>query len=149
MGAPKGNQFWKLAASIGRNKIFSSPENLKASCAEYFETTDKRKWAKKDFIRSGEGAGTVVDLPTDTPYTQSGICLFLGIDEKTWWNYGNDQNYKDFFPIVAWANQIIETQQREGALVGAFNAPLIARMHNLADKQEITGNQVKITIKKK
>lgn len=28
MGAPKGNQFWKLRSKHGRDKLFSSPEIL-------------------------------------------------------------------------------------------------------------------------
>jgi hypothetical protein len=145
MAAPIGNQFWKLRSKHGREKIFESPENLWQAAVEYFEATDKRKWIQKDWV--GKDAHQV-ERETDTPYTITGLCLYLDIDEKSFNNYTNKEEYKDFFPIITRIRQIIYTQKFEGATVGAYNANIIARDLGLRDKQEIAGNFTEKKIKK-
>jgi hypothetical protein len=133
MGATPGNQWWKLRAKHGRDKTFSSPEHLWESCMEYFEATDKRKWVKKDWV--GKDA-TQVDREVDTPYTLSGLCLFLDIDVRTWNNYKNQDSHKEFIPVISHVEQIMYTQKFEGATVNTFNANIIARDLGLAEKTE-------------
>lgn len=131
MAAPVGNQFWKLRATHGRDLIFSSPEILWQACIEYFEATDKRKWYKTDF--KGKDV-TEVQIPTDTPYTITGLHIFLDIDYKTWELY---KGREDFIQIIDKVEKIIYTQKLEGAAVGAYNASIIARDLGLADKKEV------------
>lgn len=134
MAAAKNNQWWKLRAKHGRDKTFSSPEHLWESCEQYFEVTEKRKWNKTDF--RGKDAEKVI-IPTETPFTLQGLCLFLGIDVRTWNDYKNLESHKDFHPITTHVEQIIYVQKFEGATVGAFNANIIARDLGLVDKKEI------------
>ena len=134
MAATKGNQWWKLRAKHGRDKIFKTPALLWEACVEYFEATDKRKWIQKDWV--GKDAYEV-ERETDTPYTITGLCIFLDIDIRTWRNYKNLDVNKDFFPIITHVENIIYTQKFEGATVGAFNANIIARDLGLKDTKEI------------
>ena len=134
MAATPGNQWWKLRSKHGRDKIFSNPDILWEACCEYFEATDNRKWVKKDWV--GKDA-IEVERETETPYTISGLCLFLGIDENTWRVYRSGDSYKDFFQVVTRVEQIIYTQKFEGATVGAFSANIIARDLGLSDKHEL------------
>ena len=90
MAAPIGNQFWKLRSKHGRDKIFSTPEILWESCCEYFEVTDSRKWNKIEF--NGKDA-IKCEIPTDTPYTWTGLYLFLDIDHETWRKYESRQDF--------------------------------------------------------
>lgn len=136
MAATPGNQWWKLRSKHGRDKIFTAPEILWEAACEYFEATDKRKWVKKDWV--GKDAQEV-DRETDTPYTLSGLCLFLDIDEDTLNNYGTKEEYKDYFGVVTRVKRVIYTQKFEGAAVGAYNANIIARDLGLADKKELAG----------
>lgn len=131
MAAPKGNEFWRQRSKHGRDKIFSTPEILWEAAQEYFEATDKRKWNKVDF--KGKDAEEVL-IPTDTPYTLTGLRLFIDVDAKTWLNYKNN---KDFFQVITRIEEIIYTQKFEGATVGAYNANIIARDLGLADKSEV------------
>lgn len=131
MAAPVGNQFWKLRATHGRDLIFSSPEILWQACIEYFEATDKRKWYKTDF--KGKDVSEV-QIPTDTPYTLTGLFVFLDITMQTWIDY---RNREDFIDVIKRVEQIMYTQKLEGAAVGAFNASIIARDLGLADKKEV------------
>lgn len=134
MGAPKGNQFWKLRTSHGREKIFSNPELLWQEACKYFEYTDERKWLKKDWV--GKDAEEVT-RESETPYTKSGLCVFLDISE---WRLLNDlkKSSEDFSQVVSRIEQIIYTQKIEGASVGAFNSSIVARELGLTDKQDIT-----------
>lgn len=134
MSATPGNQFWKLRSSHGRDKIFSSPEILWDSCLQYFEATDKRKWLKTEF--HGKDANECI-VPMETPYTWTGLYLFLDISHTTWQQY---EKLEDFNAISTCVRNIIYTQKFEGAAVGAFNANIIARDIGLTDKQESTVN---------
>lgn len=139
MSAPLGNQFWKLRSKHGRDKIFTDPQILWEAACEYFEATDKRKWTKKDWV--GKDA-MEVERENETPYTKSGIALFIGCEWRTIEALKDNDN-KDFLSIVTRIEQIIWTQKFEGATVGAFNSSIIARELGLSDKQE-----QEVTIKK-
>jgi len=146
--APKGNQFWKLRSSIGRDKIFESPEQLWKGCQEYFESVDNRKWIRVEY--NGKDA-TRCEVPNETPYTLTGLCLFLDIDLKTWNNYKNRSEDKHFSQTIAQVENIIYTQKYEGAMVGAFNANITARDLGLRDSKDIdhsvgNGKKIKLTI---
>lgn len=139
MAAKKNNQWWKLRAKHGRDKIFSSPEMLWNACTEYFDATDNRKWIKKDWV--GKDAEPV-DRESITPYTLTGLFIFLDIDRSTWDNYRSESAYKDFFPVTSRVEEIIYTQKFEGATVGAFNASIIARDLGLAERTENTNQNI-------
>jgi hypothetical protein len=130
MAAPLMNQFWKQRSKHGRDKIFSTPDLLWEACTEYFEATDQRKWIKTEF--NGKDA-VKCEVPTETPYTLTGLFIFLDIDRKTWDLY---RNREDFIPVTTRVEQIITTQKLEGAIVGAFNANIVARIEGLSDKVE-------------
>lgn len=132
--------FWKMRSKNGRDKIFSSPEMLWQSACEYFEATDNRKWTKKDWV--GKDA-TQVERKFDTPYTMTGLALFLDVDIRTLRNYGTNEVYKDFFPIYNKIKEVMYTQKFEGAAVGAFSQNIIARELGLSEKtnQEVTVTQ--------
>jgi len=130
MSAPKGNQFWKLRSKHGRDKIFSSPEVLWDACCEYFEATDARKWNKTEF--NGKDAKEC-KVPTETPYTWTGLYLFLDIDHETWRKY---EKLEDFVATCTRVRHIVYTQKLEGAAVGAFNANIISRDIGLVEKAQ-------------
>lgn len=135
MPASKNNQWWKLRAKHGRDKIFENPEMLWQSCVEYFEATDKRKWNKIEY--KGNPLRKV-SIPTDTPYTLSGLYIFLDIGQSTWSDYKNKEDYKDFSVVIKKVEDIIYTQKFEGATVGAFNPNIIARDLGLIEKKEVS-----------
>jgi len=140
MGAAKGNQWWKLRAKHGRDAIFTDPNTLLEACEEYFIETDKRKWLKKEAIKSGSECGKTVDVPTETPYSLTGLCIFLDVNTQYFDDFKKSETYKnnkDFSLVITRVEEIIDTHQFEGAVVGAFNANIIARKLGLTDKSEI------------
>ncbi len=136
MPAPLGNQFWKLRSKHGRDKLFKDPQLLLEACFEYFEITANRKWTKKDWV--GKDA-TMVERENETPFTYSGLSLYLGCEWRTFVDLKNDNN-KDFLQVVTRVEQIIYTQKIEGASVGAFNSSIVARELGLKDNQDLTSN---------
>jgi hypothetical protein len=137
MPAPEGNQFWKLRASHGRELEYKTPDELQPEIIAYLEYCDENPWYKNEAIKSGDRAGEIIKIPTARPYTIGGLCIYLGITQKTWLNY---KEREDFLQLITWAEEVCRTQKFEGAAVGAFNANIISRDLGLADKQDINAN---------
>lgn len=137
MAAPKGNNYWQFRNKHGRDFKYT-PEALWDEAVKYFEWISQSVWNKKEAIKSGDMAGSVMDVPTSTPMSIKGFCLFADIDHVTFMNYESDkEEYKDFFTIATRVRHIIESQQFEGATVGAYNTNIIARSLGLVDKKEV------------
>lgn len=137
--------FWKRRAKHGRDKLFANAELLWKAACNYFEWCDENPWIKKDWV--GKDAEEV-ERPVARPYTLSGLCLYLGVGEAYFRQFKSEQKKcpPDFSTVIDQIYSTIETQQFEGAAVGAFNANIISRKLGLADKQEtkvtsITVNQ--------
>jgi len=143
MPAPKGNTYWTYREFFGRKKKLT-PEEWYNKIVGYIEYMKTQVWNKKEAIKSGEMAGTLIDIPTQTPMSIGGLCLFAKIDENTFARYLSENNYEDYWAITTWAKLIIETQQFEGAVVGAYNQNIIARKLGLVDKRDVTTDGEKI-----
>lgn len=85
MPAPKYNLF-ALGNNGGRPRVFKSPEDLELKCMEYFEAciTDKMV------------------------ITITGLCLWLGVTRKTVSRWQNEEEFKEFSPIINRAIQSVE-----------------------------------------
>lgn len=138
MAAPKNNEFWKLRSKHGRDKIFATPEIMKEAADEYFEHQSKQQWVKTDF-RGKESQ--MVQIPTSSPFTLTGLCLFLGVNTKYFTEFEKDCT-KDFSEVIMYIREVIYTQKFEGAAVGAYNANIISRDLGLVDKKDITEKTV-------
>lgn len=131
MSAPKNNQFWKLRSKHGRDKIFDTPEIMRDAADEYFSYQSKQKWVKTDF-RGKESQ--MVEIPTSSPFTLTGLCLFLGVNTKYFTEFEKNCS-EDFSEVIHYIREVIYTQKFEGAAVGAYNANIISRDLGLADNQ--------------
>lgn len=160
MGAPAGNQFWKLRSKHGRDKIFATPDDLWEAACNYFQWCDENPWTTRKAIQKnmpvkkkvGKKIQTVMEeqtqrevTPTQRPYSLSGLCIYLGASTNWLREFESacvSRDDKDFLDVIARVKETIETQQFEGAVVGAFNANIIARKLGLADKQQhdLSGN---------
>lgn len=137
MPAPAGNQFWKARAKHGRDKIFSSPQDLWVACVEYFEWVESNPlWEAK--VTQYQGVPVDMTLPKMRAMTISGLCLFLDICEDTWANYRKNE---DFFGVISKAEKVIYNQKLSGAAADLLNANIIARELGLKDQvsKEVSG----------
>jgi hypothetical protein len=156
-GAPKGNQFWKLRSKHGRDNLFSDPNLLWETACEYFQWADEHPWYKNEQVKQQakpfkdeetgkvEWPSQIVSIPTQRPYTLSGLCLYLNCDEDTFKSYGKEETKKDFFVVVHAIREVIDTQQFEGATVGVFNQSIISQKLGLATKINSEQNIIQYT----
>lgn len=136
MAAPmKGNQFWKARVSHGRKLIFKTPTILWAACVEYFEWCEENPLQEEKVFHAA-GVITHAKVNKIRAMTLGGLCIFLDVDQSTWFNYVRK---KDFFKVTKKVDEIIRNQKFTGAAADLLNANIIARDLGLVDKKEHTG----------
>lgn len=135
MAAPKGNQFWKVRSSHGRNPIFATPDILWNACLEYFDWVEKHP-LKESQAFAYQGDVQIKEIPKMRAMTITGLCIFLDIATVTWNEYRTKEGFSN---VTTRAEDIIRSQKFEGASAGLLNANIIARDLGLADKNELTG----------
>jgi hypothetical protein len=145
MAAPIGNQFWKLRSKHGRNKLFETPQLLLEAAYEYFEWCHEHPWVKTE-TNIGINKNYVKSIPTERPFTLSGLCLYCHASSTYWKEFRSNckETSKDFLPVIETIEEIIYTQKFEGAAIGVFNANLIARELGLKEQTEHSG-EIKTT----
>ena len=136
MSAPKGNQFWKLRNKHGRSKRFASPEQLWEAACEYFAYCDRTPWKAIKNKTKGEIKENE-ESPTQRPYSLTGLMAYLDVS-KSFWNDFKKGSHEDFSVVITRIENVIRTQQLEGAIVGAFNPNIVSRIIGLSDKQKVT-----------
>ena len=139
MAAPKGNQFWKLRNKHNAEALFESSELLLQSAYEYFEWCDKHNWYKQEAVKSGSECGRIIDIPVKRPYSISGLCTYLNCSQKSF-NRFKKKLDGEFLEVINRIDNIIETQQFEGAVTGIFNTSIISKKLGLRESADITSN---------
>lgn len=136
MAAPKGNEFWKVRSTHGRNPIFKSPEELETACEEYFQWAhDTPLW--EDKVTSFQGSNTHEPIAKMRAMTLDGLHLFLDISTQTWADY---RNREDFVEVVTRVEKAIRAQKFAGAAADLLNPNIIARDLGLSDNSSTTHN---------
>jgi hypothetical protein len=131
-----GNRFWQARSRSGLRPTFETPEALWDACEEYFEwCEDNPLWEEKGF--SFQGVVTKERFAKMRAMTAAGLCLFLGIAERTWRDWR--QSRPDLLPVITRVEAVIYTQKFAGAAADLLNPNIIARDLGLADRQEHTG----------
>lgn len=133
MSAPIGNKFWEARSSHGRAPIFASPDDLWASCLEYFEWVEANPLYESQAF-AYQGNVTLKELPKMRAMTIAGLCIFLDISVKTWAEY---RERDGFTPITTRVDEIIQTQKFQGAAADLLNPNIIARDLGLTDKSKV------------
>lgn len=138
MPAPKGNEYWEFRNKHGAPFAYNHI-TLWKEFEDYCAWITKKTWFKNEAIKSGDLAGQIVSIPTTTPMSIESFCIFADIVRQTFINYERAED-KDLMEVATRIRHIIETQQFEGATVGAFNQSIIAAKLGLASKTDITTN---------
>lgn len=133
MAAPKGNKFWEMRSTHGRNPIFKNPDDLWDACCQYFEYVHENPLLE-DKAFAFQGVVTHEPVAKMRAMTLSGLCIYLDIDDVTWKNY---RERDDFFRVTSRAEKIIYEQKFTGAAADLLNANIIARDLGLQDKQSV------------
>lgn len=132
--------FWKQRTSFTKSQICRIPYFLKAACEEYFTWCEDNPLYEAKFVFSETRY-----LEKPRAMTLAGLCIFLGIDRRTWnrWRKGKDD---DFIAVVEWVDEVIRDQKFAGAAVNLFNSNIIMRDLGLVDKTENKNIDVTPTI---
>lgn len=131
VGKTKTNNTDKPARKVGRPRAYT-PETLEARFEEYVN------WAEANpiYINKVSG-GEIIPVPTDRPLSLVGFCVFADIVENTFREY---EKLEEFSSVTTRARTAFANSQIEGALVGAYNPNIVARLQGLADRQDVTTN---------
>jgi hypothetical protein len=118
-----------------------TPEALCDKFNEYFEYMKTQTWQKTDAIKSGDMAGETIYIPINTPLSRKSFCIFANISEDTLRNYAsNKESYTEYFEVTTRALDIIDNNQIEGAIVGVYNANIVARINGIKEQVDNTTN---------
>lgn len=119
----------------GRPRKFPHPNDLWEACLEYFAWVEAHPLKEqKVFHHQGEITHTTVDRMR--AMTIRSLCLFLEIDQSTFFEYAKRDGFSKVCAVV---KDAIFDQKLIGAAANMLNASIIARDLGLADKREITG----------
>ena len=157
MAAPKGNRFWKLRRKNGRDKLFASPDVLWEEACGYFDWVDKHSWMQEELVKY-QGVATPADLKLKRPYTLCGLCFYLGCSESYFRVFKYKLREKEgnglltdedlgFSETIAAIEQVIRTQQLEGAMLGAFNCNIVRSQLDLTEKDEVVAEKSPLEVK--
>lgn len=133
---PKNTTDSKPTRKVGRPRAYT-PEALETKFEEYVG------WAKANPIHINKvSAGEIIAVPTERPLTLVGFCVFADIVENTFREY---ERLAEFLSVTTRARTAFANSQIEGALIGAYNPNIVARLQGLADRQDVTTNGKEIT----
>lgn len=143
----KGNTAYNLRTKAGISKLFETPEMFLTEALKYFNHADNNPWLKQEQLKIPPKAfkdddgkvyfpDQIIEMPTQKPYTIEGLCLFLGITLQTFLNYEKKEGYNAFFETLSYVRMLIDNQQLEGGLVGAFNSAIVIRKLGLKEQIE-------------
>lgn len=143
-----GNEFWKLAPTIGRKKVFETPEILWTAACEYFNYCNNTPLIEIDFRGK---AIQRVEIPKMRAMSYEGLAFFLGVATSHFHTLRAENEKKikaenntklkeeaaEFLKVLTRIDQIIFTQQYEGAAAGFLNPMIVARKLALREHQAI------------
>lgn len=142
MGAPKGNQFWKLRSKHGRDKLFETPELLWNAACEYFQWCDDNP-LKEQKLFHYQGNVTSKDIDKLRAYTLNGLFLYLDCNNAYFRQFKEalkdktDEMSKDFSTVITRIEKTIYEQKFTGASADLLNANIISRDLGLVDRKDV------------
>jgi hypothetical protein len=121
-----GNQFYKLASFTGRPKLFDTPADLLAAAFDYFDWVENNPLIKYGVY--GNDA-KIIGVPKMRAMSLEGLCCHIGVC--------NLRRYKqnaDFAHVCELIYNAIYVHNLDGALVGALNPCIVARVLGLRER---------------
>jgi len=134
MSFQKGNSLWKLRKNPGRPRKYKTADDVRQAALDYFEWASDNPLIEQKLV-SYQGESYLEPVPKMRPFTKQGLAVYMGVSINTWLSYEKDS---DFLDVCAWVNDVIFTQQYEGASTGLLQHQIVARYLGLAEKQEVT-----------
>jgi hypothetical protein len=125
-------------------------KELEFTFNEWLAQIKDQSFYKPELIRSGDRAGSIIDVPVYKPLTIAGFCLFANISVQTFNTYCNAEVQKDneLLETSVHIREHIQDSQIAGAIAGHYNSNIVSRLNSLKDASEIelTGSKEVINI---
>jgi hypothetical protein len=141
MGAPIGNEYYKVRLKDGKDKQYETPQKLLDACNEYFQWCIENPLVEEQ-ANVYQGTVRKFTLSKLRAFTVHGLCNFLDISTTTWSNYRN-HNGKEYLTVVSRVDQMLYDQKFTGAAANLLNSNIIARDLGLQDKKVIEDKRPK------
>ena len=123
-----GNQHWLARSTYGSNPKYT-PDTLWDACLQYFQWVEDNPLFEEKVFHTA-GIITRTNVAHIRAMTIGGLCLFLDIAQKTWFEYAKKPAYGN---VITQATEIIRKQKFEGASADLLNPNIIARDLGLRD----------------
>lgn len=139
-GFTAGNKWWKARGRHGRLPTYPEGDDgarlLLDNLEDYFQWSEDNP-LMEDKLFAYEGSVTHEDATKLSVLTIVGACVFLGITKSTWYDW--KARRPDLSDVLAWAEHSMEMHNTRGASAGLLNPMIVARIHGLAERTEVTG----------
>jgi len=120
-------------STVGRSRMFETPDDLMAACQEYLDWNSANPlMEEKPFCFQGQIIMAEIAKPRAPSIVA--LCTHLGIHRHTWQNYRISE---EFDLVCEEVEARMRTYKFERAVAGLMNSTLIARDLGLVDKQEV------------
>lgn len=136
-----GGRPFTIASRVGRPPKYATAMELAEVADKYFEwcddnqieTSSRKLVGAEQSAKSGSKAKSdETKFTAKRAYTLDGFCLYAGI--SNWSKYKKDHaDDEEFVRLLYAIEQTIRDQQVTGALVGIYNANIVARLNGLAE----------------
>ena len=145
MPAPEGNTYWEYRKKHGRDRVFSSPDDLLDRCMAYFKWVDENPLKRSEVVKYKDCA-ELMEVPVCRAYTKNALADFCQVS-----CYNTIAEYKKrgegFSNVITYVESVIYNQKFENAAGGLLNPNIIARDLGLVDKKDMTSDGEKIAPK--
>ena len=131
----------------GRPPKFKTPEELAEKAEGYFQYCDTHPievWQRKAAAANQSaknGSGVKSDEGTmyiRRPYTLDGLMLWLDLG-MNWRDFRAYHADDDFSAVIRTLDARVRDQQVSGAVVGMYNANLVARLNGISESVQVEG----------
>lgn len=143
-------ELWRQKPGVPKARLFADGELLRSEVRKYFEWCDTNPRYRTELVKF-QGMADDYHVPIRRPYTIQGLTTYLGVSEgylraskaqltaKIEAGKG-DEIDADIIDAIEWAEQVIKTQHFEGGLTGEYSQQIVARLHGLVDRQDVTSD---------
>ncbi len=149
MAAPLGNKYHLLNDNFINPKKFLKPEDLAIAYVMYYNDLKDNPKVVQEPIKSGDNAGTCMEVKKERVPSILGFCAYCGIDDVTFLNYKRREGYEAFFSTAKLIDTNIKANQLDMSFIGLANAPIGSKVLGLIEKkeEEVTKKKITVTIK--
>lgn len=132
----------------GRPRVIKTANELWQCFCDYIEWNNEQavNYCKTDFIKAGQQAGRLIDVPQIPMLQIETFCDFIGVTDETLLNYAKRQGNEDLFGIVTRIKAKIADDQIKRASLDLVNPNIVAMINNMKQRQDVTTNDNELPI---